>query len=176
APTRRSSDLSRLRQADQGFDGAIGAAPWLGMPVAEVDSLSALLMVGMVLRKEQPLLSARVRQVAKRGAVVSSLHGFAQDLLMPTGEQIVSAPDEWVERLHEILAAVRGPGSAGPADSPAQRIAASLRAEGRAAIWLGMGALAHPRAGDLFRIAGEIAQACGGVLGVLGDGANAVGG
>ena len=166
----------RLRQADQGFDGAIGGAPWLGMPVAEVDDLSALLMVGMVLRKEQPLLAARVRQAAKQGTVVSSLHGFAQDLLMPTGTQLVAAPDEWVERLREILAAVRGPGSAGPADSDAQRIAGSLRAEGRAAIWLGMGALAHPRAGDLFRLAGEIAQACGGVLGVLGDGANAVGG
>src|SRR5690606_32454955 len=62
------------------------------------------------------------------------------------------------------------------AESDVQRIAASLRAEGRAAIWLGMGALAHPRAADLFRLAGEIAQACGGVLGVLADGANAVGG
>ncbi|MCO5121234.1 MAG: NADH-quinone oxidoreductase subunit NuoG [Burkholderiaceae bacterium] len=166
----------RLRQADTGFDTAIGAVPWLGMPVAEVDSLSAVFMVGMVLRKEQPLLSARVRQIAKRGAVVSSLHGFSQDLLMPTGTQLVSAPDEWVDRLREILAAVRGSGSADSADSGAQRIAASLLAEGRAAIWLGMGALAHPRAGDLLRIAGEIAQACGGVLGVLGDGANAVGG
>ena len=165
----------RLRQSDQRFDGAIEATPWLGMPVADVDGISALFMIGMVLRKEQPLLSARVRQVAKRGAVVSSLHGFAQDLLMPTGTQIVSAPDEWVERLREILAAIRGPG-ASDGDSPAQRIAAALRAEGRPAIWLGMGALAHSRAGDLFRLAGEIAQACGGVLGVLGDGANAVGG
>ncbi|MFA7505162.1 MAG: NADH-quinone oxidoreductase subunit NuoG [Burkholderiaceae bacterium] len=170
----------RLRQADPGFDGAIGAAPWLGMPVAEVDNLSSLLMVGMVLRKEQPLLSARVRQIAKNGAAISSLHGFSQDLLMPTRAQLLSAPDEWVDRLRDILAAVRksgGPdaGAAGASDEVGQ-IAASLAAEGKAAIWLGMGALAHPRAGDLLRIAGEIAQACGGVLGVLGDGANAVGG
>ncbi len=164
----------RLRQSDQRFDGALEAAPWLGMPIADVDNLSALFMVGMVLRKEQPLLSARVRQAAKRGAVVSSLHGFAQDLLMPTGAQLVSAPDEWVDRLREILEAVRSGATDG--DSPARRIAASLRGEGRAAIWLGMGALAHSRAADLFRLAGEIAQACGGVLGVLGDGANAVGG
>src|SRR5690606_3595285 len=165
----------RLRQSDQQFDGALEAAPWLGMPIADVDNLSALFMVGMVLRKEQPLLSARVRQAAKRGAVVSSLHGFAQHLLMPTGAQLVSAPDEWVDRLREILEAVRSGATDG--DSPARRIAASLRrGEGRAAIWLGMGALAHSRAADLFRLAGEIAQACGGVLGVLGDGANAVGG
>ncbi len=169
----------RLRQSDAGFDAAIDATPWLGMPVVEVDKLKSLLMVGMVLRKEQPLLSARVRQIAKGGAAVSSLHGFSQDLLMPTHAQLVAAPDEWIDRLREILAAVRearGPAAPATLDTDARRIAASLVAEGRAAIWLGMGALAHPRAADLLRIAGEIAQACDGVVGVLGDGASAVGG
>src|SRR5690606_22182151 len=80
----------RLRQSDAGFDAAIDATPWLGMPVVEVDKLKSLLMVGMVLRKEQPLLSARVRQIAKGGAAVSSLHGFSQDLLMPTRAQLVA--------------------------------------------------------------------------------------
>ncbi|KAG1245936.1 hypothetical protein G6F65_020959 [Rhizopus arrhizus] len=36
----------RLRQTDPAFDAALTGAPWLGMPIAELDNLDRVLVVG----------------------------------------------------------------------------------------------------------------------------------
>jgi len=44
----------RLRQSDFSADGKQTGAPWLGMPVAEINSRDRLLIVGSFLRKDHP--------------------------------------------------------------------------------------------------------------------------
>src|SRR5665647_1479090 len=46
---------SRLRQSDFSADGKQAGAPWLGMPVAEIDACDRFLIVGSFLRKDHPL-------------------------------------------------------------------------------------------------------------------------
>ena len=61
----------RLRQRDIRDQEADPAYPSLGMPIAEVEKLDALLVVGSNLRREVPMLAHRVRKAALRGAKVA---------------------------------------------------------------------------------------------------------
>ena len=57
----------RLRQGDFRADGKRGGAPWLGMQVADLNTLDRILVIGSFLRKDHPLVSARIRQAVKKG-------------------------------------------------------------------------------------------------------------
>jgi len=172
----------RLRQADFSADGGRAGAPWLGLPVAEIDSLDRLLLVGSFLRKDHPLLAIRVRRAGKRGAQVSALHAVDDDLLMPLAARAIVRPSAWVRTMAEIASAVAAiKGIAAPvagvvAAETAQRIAASLCSGKRPAILLGNAAAQHPQAAQLQAWAGWIAQATGARCGVIGEAANSVGG
>ncbi len=172
----------RLRQADFSADGGRAGAPWLGMPVAQIDSLDRVLLVGSFLRKDHPLLAVRVRQAGKRGAQVSVLHATDDDLLMPLAARAIVRPGAWVQTLAEVAAAVAAikgiaapVAAVGPSDA-AQRIAASLCSGRRQAILLGNAAAQHPQAAQLQAWASWIAQAIGAPCGVIGEAANSVGG
>ena len=52
----------RLRQTDFSADGRRAGVPWLGMKVAELDALNRVLLVGSNLRREHPLIAARLRK------------------------------------------------------------------------------------------------------------------
>jgi NADH-quinone oxidoreductase subunit G len=73
----------RLRQCDFSADAVRQGAPWLGMPIAQINQLDRALLIGAYLRKDHPLLAARLRAATKRGCQVSVLHAVDDDLLMP---------------------------------------------------------------------------------------------
>src|SRR5439155_11988191 len=54
----------RLRQTDFRGDGFGLGIPWLGMPIVDVSKLDRALLIGSLVRKDQPLLAQRLRQVA----------------------------------------------------------------------------------------------------------------
>src|SRR5207237_636754 len=56
----------RLRQSDFRGDGASAGIPWLGLPIAEVNALERVLVIGSFLRKDHPLIAQRLRQAAKK--------------------------------------------------------------------------------------------------------------
>ena len=168
----------RLRQSDFSADGA----PWLGMKIADVNTLNSVLLVGSFLRKDQPLLSARLRAATKRGCKVNVLHAVATDLLMPVANKVIVRPSEWVRTLCEIAVAIAAErGERAPTDGvavgdQARAIAMSLMACERKAILMGNAATQHPQAGQLRAWAHWIAKATGATVGVLTEGANTVGG
>ncbi|MEP6607311.1 MAG: NADH-quinone oxidoreductase subunit NuoG, partial [Burkholderiaceae bacterium] len=171
----------RLRQLDFADADAAGA-PWLGMKIAEVNKLSAVLLVGSFLRKDQPLLAARLRAAAKRGCQVSVLHAVDSDLLMPVTNKLIVRPSAWLQALGEIATAVaqmRGERAPIEGETPgdsAKAIAASLMDGERRAILIGNAAIQHPQGTQLHALAQWIARATGATLGVLSDAANTVGG
>jgi NADH-quinone oxidoreductase subunit G len=147
----------RIRQSD--FRARFSGAPWLGMSLADAARLQSVLLIGSTLRKEQPLLAGRMRQAVKGGLALNTLHVVADDLLMPTLNAVVAKPS--------ALAAEIGRASA---------IAESLAKAERKAILLGHYAQQHPDYAAIVSEAHALAQRTGATLGILADGANAVGG
>jgi NADH-quinone oxidoreductase subunit G len=169
----------RIHQAD--FRGATRGAPWLGLAISELASLESVLVVGSTLRKEQPLIAARLRAAAKRGLAVNILHIANDELLMPVAGRIVARPSELAASFAAIGAAV-AQAIGKPVRAELRRaltedekaIAARLAA-GKSAIVLGQYAQQHPDFAVLLAIAQEIGRISGAAVGVLPDGANAVG-
>ncbi len=158
----------RLRQADFSADGKQQGAPWLGMAVADFSRADRLLIVGSFLRKDHPLLAARIRQAVKKGLQVSVIHSVDDDLLMPVAHKTVVAPNALVSTLAQLAQAVTAKQTEG--------MAGSLVSGERVAVMLGNFAQQHPQAAQLHTLAQQIASATKGKLGFLGEAANSVGG
>jgi NADH-quinone oxidoreductase subunit G len=171
----------RLRQSDTSLTGKV--TPWLGMEIAEIDDLKKVFVIGSFLRKDHPLLTARLRMAVKHGAKLSLLHATDDDLLMPVAVKMIKAPSAWLAALSEVVAAVAAAkGIAAPAgfdaikpSAEAQQTAANLIA-GDAAVFLGNAAAQHPQAAQLHAAAEWIAQNTGAKFGYLTEAANTVGG
>ncbi len=172
----------RVRQSDFSADGKRAGAPYLGMPLAAINKLDRLLLVGSFLRKDHPLLAARVRAAAKHGCQVHLVHGVDEELLMPVAGKTIAAPSAWGEALAAIANAVaQAKGIAAPAagvavTDVAKRAAESLLGGKNKAILLGNAAADHPQAVQLQAWAQWVAKETGATFGVIGAAANSVGG
>jgi NADH-quinone oxidoreductase subunit G len=178
----------RLRHSDFTADGHRSGAPWLGMPVADINTRDRFLIVGSFLRKDHPLLASRVRQAVKQGAQANIVHASDDDLLMPVANKAIVAPDELVNMLAQILKALAAEKSATLSGEmqkiieavqpcePARAIAHSLAGGERAAVLLGNFAQQHPQAAQIAVLAEQIAVLCAATFGYLGEAANSVGG
>jgi len=142
----------RLRHSDFSAEGKRGGIPWLGMSIAELDSLDRVLVIGSFLRKESPLIAARLRQATKHGAQVHMLHSVDDDWLMPIASREVVRPSE-------IASAIAG-------------FRDVLAGGKNAAVLIGAWAEQHPQAAQIH----AAAQALGAKLGFIGAAANSVGG
>src|SRR5450759_2767763 len=178
----------RLRQSDFSADGRQSGAPWLGMPVADINTRDRFLIVGSFLRKDHPLLAQRVRQAVKRGAQANIVHASDDELLMPVMNKSIVAPGELTSTLAQILKALAVEKTAtlsGEAQkvieavqpsAQALAIAHSLASGERAAVLLGNFAQQHPQAAQIALLAEQIAALCAAKFGFLGEAANSVGG
>ena len=172
----------RLRQSDFALTGQV--VPWLGMPIAEINNLKRVFVIGSFLRKDHPLVAARLRAAAKLGAQLSILHASDDDLLMPVANKMIKAPSAWLLALGEVIAAVaREKGITAPAgfekieaSAEAKQMAASLLSGEPAAIFLGNAAAQHPQASELHAAAQWIADHTNARFGYLTEAANTVGG
>jgi NADH-quinone oxidoreductase subunit G len=173
----------RLRQTDFGDDGARAGIPWLGMSVADVQTLDRALVVGSFLRKDHPLLAHRLRQAAKKGAQVSSLHAADDDWLMPIANKAILPPSRMPAMLAEIVAAAAAAARkavpevlANVVPGPvAEAIAGSLLSGAKRAVLLGNCACQHPDAAQIAALAQALADVTGAVLGTTTEAANSVG-
>ncbi|OZI61718.1 NADH-quinone oxidoreductase subunit NuoG [Bordetella genomosp. 11] len=174
----------RLRQTDSAFGAALEGAPWLGMPVADLDTLDRVLVVGSVLRKDHPLMAQRLRQAAKRGTQILMVDSLADDPLMPVAGRLTVAPSALPRALAEVAVALaQAKGQAVPAEfggvvpgEQAKVIAASLASGTQSAVLLGNLAVASPQATTIAANAQSIATMAGARLGFLTSGGNTVGG
>lgn len=172
----------RLRQSD--FSAPMTGAPWLGMPIADVSTLQGALIIGSSLRKDQPLLSSRLRQATKKGARLAVLGASPEDLLMPQAARITVAPSGWAAALAGVARAIAtAKGIAAPAGTDgidggelAQAAAQALLDGERLAVFLGNEAVRHPEFAALHALAQWIAEATGAKLGFLTEAGNTVGG
>ena len=170
----------RLRHADFSAPAADGGARWLGTSIASLSTLQRVLVVGSFLRKDHPLFAQRLRQAARKGAQIHSLHAVHDDWLIPLASHVEAAPSQWLAVLADLaagIAAARGTTSpfGGEATEATRKMVESLFGGERKAILLGNAAAQHPQAGALLALAGWIGEATGASVGYLGDSANGVG-
>jgi NADH-quinone oxidoreductase subunit G len=178
----------RLRQSDFSADGKRHGAPWLGMPVAEINTRDRLLIVGSFLRKDHPLLAMRVRQAVKKGAQVNIVHSSNDELLMPVANKAIVAPSEIANVLAQMLKALAAEKSVtvsadvkalvdgASTTTEATAMAKSLASGQKVAVFLGNFAQQHPQASQIAALASQLATLSGGTFGYLGEAANSVGG
>ncbi|HZE61471.1 MAG TPA: NADH-quinone oxidoreductase subunit NuoG [Burkholderiales bacterium] len=143
----------RLRHSD--FYQRQGA-PWLGMPIVDLDKLDRVLVIGSFLRKESPLIAQKLRQAAKRRGQVHMLHSVDDDWLMPIASKKIVAPAE-------IVGAIAG-------------FAETLKGGENAAVLIGAWAEQHPQASQIHAAAQALAQVTNAKVGFIGEAANSVGG
>jgi NADH-quinone oxidoreductase subunit G len=177
----------RLRVRDFSDQAADALYPNLGMPVAAVDGLDGLLVIGSNLRREVPVLAHRVRKAALAGAAVAFVNPAKFDYRFRIAAYLQTAASLQVAELAAVLAAVAAKtGGAVPAHLAGiaggatvtdahQAAATALLAGTKRAVWLGALALRHARYADLRALAGAIAQLAGATLAELAEGGNAAG-
>lgn len=168
----------RMRHAE--FESGQPGARYLGMPVAALTQLQAVLLVGSNLRKDHPLFAQRLRQAARNRATVSAIGHQAMDWAMPLTQKLVLPAADWVQALADVATAVAAlqqtvAPRAGQASEQAKAIASELLAGERKAILLGNAAAHHPQASALLALANWIGGQTGASVGYLSEAANTVG-
>ncbi|MFO1379341.1 MAG: NADH-quinone oxidoreductase subunit NuoG [Chitinivorax sp.] len=179
---------SRLRQADFSGDALEQGAPWLGVGIDEVAKQNAILLVGSNIRKEQPLLATRVRAAVRKGAQLSVIGVYDEDMLCKVAAKTITAPAALPSVLAAVLKAVaESKGAAVPAhladavaaavvDAQSQQMAGSLISGETALILLGDAIQQHPQYAAMRQIAQALADIAGAKLAIPAAAANSVGG
>ncbi|MDQ2150375.1 NADH-quinone oxidoreductase subunit NuoG [Alcaligenaceae bacterium C4P045] len=174
----------RLRQTDAAFDAALTGTPWLGMPIAELDNLDRVIVIGSFLRKDHPLMTQRLRQAAKRGTQILLIDAAADDPLLPVAGRITVAPSALPQAVAQVAVALaQARGTQAPqafasveAGEAAKVIAASLNSGENVAVLMGNLAVTAGNAAVLAANAQALAELAGAKFGFLTSGGNTVGG
>ena len=167
----------RLRQSDFSADDKKAGVPWLGMSIADIGRADRLLIVGSFLRKDHPLLAARIRRAVKKGAQANVIHSVDDDLLMTIANKSIVSPDAMVNILSHVVQALTAEKQSAPSlAGDAAAIAKSLANGERVVILLGNFAQQHPQAAQLQMLAQQLATLSNGKFGFIGEAANSVGG
>ncbi|MEO6696994.1 MAG: NADH-quinone oxidoreductase subunit NuoG, partial [Gammaproteobacteria bacterium] len=180
---------NRLRQSD--FNGQMQAPPFpsLGIAIAGLQQLDAVLLIGSNVRREQPIIAHRLRQATQSNdARMMVINSVDYDFAFPVAEKIITGPTQMVRALAGIAKALLEEGTQHvPAEfakllatvqpAPAERaMAQRLKTAQSAAVLLGNIAQAHPQFSMLNAWAGLIAELSGARFGHLPEAANSVGG
>jgi NADH-quinone oxidoreductase subunit G len=177
----------RLRQIDFRDDDNDPACPGIGMTIADLERLDAVLLIGAHPRQDQPLLNHRLRKAALAGAEILTVDSLLRaHNFPPHAGTYLAPPSGLVDAVAAIGRAVceatqrcEGTGweflRQAETNSAARAMAERLLAGRRRALFIGNSGRAHPEYATLRALARIIAGAANANLGELTDGANAAG-
>ncbi|MGI9315748.1 MAG: molybdopterin-dependent oxidoreductase, partial [bacterium] len=175
----------RLQQQDFNDDDIAPMFPALEIPIVKLSTAKAALLVGANLRKEQPLLSVRLRHaVVKHGAKVGSINVMNYPQTFDLVDNQVTSPGDVVNALAatakqvaEITdASLPSEIDALTAGTANRDIAAALvEAGSEGVVIIGANAQQHANASSLRAISQWIAEQTGAAVGVLAPANSAAG-
>jgi len=178
----------RLRQSDFSDQAAAPIQPWLGQSIAELEQLDAALLIGSNIRKEQPILSHRLRKAVVKGCLLSAINSVDFDFNFPLAAKQIVDPASMVTAVAAVAKALLElVGGSAPqpvaniiaqaeSDEAAKAIAEQLKSAERATVLLGNLANNHPELATLRALAALICEQSGAQLGYLPEAGNSVGG
>jgi len=82
----------RLRQLEFSDDELLPTFPWLGVSIRALEDTDAVLLIGSNIRKEQPMLSHRLRKAANKGAAIMAVNPVNYQFNYPMAEQVTQSP------------------------------------------------------------------------------------
>jgi len=171
----------RLGQSDCAAQDNAPVMPWLGMQLADLESLDGALLVGSNIRKDQPLAALRLRKSAMAGGKISFLNPRSFPLHFDAATSITTRASDMVMQLMAVASAAGADISAlSDAGSPEvqdqhKAIADDLKNSERAAVMLGNIAVQHPSYSALHYLAAAIATATNSTLSMLPERGNTAG-
>ncbi len=169
----------RLTQTDFNLDTKQSGANFLGAGLAEFTANKSILVIGSVLREEQPLLAYKIRQAVKKGTELNVINVLNEDLLCPVTNQVLADPREIASILAQIVKATQTNNSEIDlsdieVSEVAKSIAESLKKH-NGHIVLGEMAKSLPNYSELVVLTQELAKNIQGKFGILAGRANEVG-
>lgn len=178
----------RLRQTDFRHHDNILPYPSLGLPIAHLEKLNSLLLIGSNVRAEQPIASQRIRKAVKQGAHVLCVNPIDYNLNFSVAEKCIIGVGEFIPTLAKILASLcarETKNTIFPAltqflapfqpTAVEMDMADKLLAGENSAVILGAYAMQHPDAALIDILARHIAHYAGSSFGMLTEGANSAG-
>ena len=177
----------RMREQDFSDDAACAPVPVFEKKIAEIETCDAILLVGCNPREEAPLVGHRIRQAARKGAMVSLINPLHWPFTFKTSLDAIVAPQHMVAELASLAAAVEKlTGSAAPdylrdvlnsasASEQHEALASRLNESANGLIMVGQFAMSHCDAAWLRTLSAYIAAATGSSLNLLTHGGNATG-
>ncbi|MFW0039310.1 MAG: NADH-quinone oxidoreductase subunit NuoG [Coxiella endosymbiont of Dermacentor silvarum] len=170
----------RVRWQDFSDQDKFATFPNLGLPIAEIEKLNAILLIGSNIRFEQPLISHRINKACSEEAKVLAINPMDFPFVFDLEEKLIVSPTTLVNALAQV-AKVLG-GNIVPkilkgvcSERKAKKIAEILKASRKVAIFLGEHALHHENAAVIRALAQFIGQQSEASLGLLTEGANSAG-
>ncbi len=178
----------RLRQHDFSDENQFAAYPHSGVTLTELAKADVILLLGSIVRKEQPIVAHRIRMASLTGATVLVVNPLDDTFQFNVAsKQIVPGGDLLLGIAKIAKALVAGSEKIKPSaaiaeflkditvDDTAQQQANYLKDAKQAVIFLGALALNHPQAAAIRGMADFIAQHTQTTLGLLCEGANSAG-
>ncbi len=170
----------RLRELDFSDQDRLPAFPDLGISFVDLAQTQAVLLIGSMLRYQQPLLAHRMNMAFQEGAKMMAINPVDYHFTFGILHKLIDV--DLVSRTAEVakaLADLSGQHYAAldaivPSEE-AKQIAQVLKENERSYVMLGDVAMQHPQAAylrDLLRIIGELSQSR---YGVVSEGANGAG-
>lgn len=84
----------RLTQSDFSLDESLDKISYLGMKVEDLEKAKSILLLGSLVREEQPLIAYRIRSAVKKGAKLNVISVMQEDLLCKVNQQVTIDPRE----------------------------------------------------------------------------------
>ncbi|WP_264435630.1 NADH-quinone oxidoreductase subunit NuoG [Coxiella endosymbiont of Dermacentor marginatus] len=170
----------RVRWQDFSDQDKFATFPNLGLPIAEIEKLNAILLIGSNIRFEQPLISHRINKACSEEAKILAINPMDFPFVFDLEEKLIVSPTTLINALAQV-AKVLG-GNIVPkilkgvrSERKAKKIAEILKASRKVAIFLGEHALHHENAAAIRALAQFIGQQSEASLGLLTEGANSAG-
>ncbi len=177
----------RTRQVDFSDQDIEPILPNLGQSIVELENISAALLIGSNVRKDQPIISHRLRKAALKGAQMMFVNAMDYEFNFPVTENIVTNPISMARELAAIckvllsLSGERAPTGLAEllvnidAHDVHVNIAKHLYSSDNASVFLGTQAMTQPDFATIRALANVIAQQTNAKLGYLSVGANSTG-
>ena len=175
----------RLRQTDFSDQETAPAYPGIGLPLAGVEQLDAVLLIGSYPRKDQPIFNHRLRKAVLAGAEVMVINPVDFDFNFDVAHKCISPTATLVRELAAVLKAVltMTGKDAALADLLAsirprplhRNIAGALVNADRPAVFIGSLGISHPLLSMLRYLSVMLAQRVSATFGYLENGANSAG-
>ena len=153
----------RIRWQDFRDQNVFPAFPSLGLPIADIENLNVILLIGSCVRFEQPLISHRINKACSEGAKILVINPMDYPFVFRVDKKIIVSPQKLLGVLHTM------------ANEKSHVIIETLKKAKKSAIFLGEHALHHAEASEIRAWAHFIGEKCGASVGLLTEGSNSAG-